>query len=458
MAHQVLRPTLDEVRVLAQEGTYRRVPVTRELYADAFTTIECLRALRAASNHVFLLESAEADQRWGRYSILGFDPTMEVTCLDGRLRVRTQVGTGHSKTTEAEIDHPGTYLREVLAAHRAPRIEGLPPFCGGLVGYFAYDYLKYAEPVLRRPQGSLGHEDFLDMDLMLFEKLVVFDAWRQKAVLIANARLDGAPVEQAYEEARAELDRMEELLRHGPHHAFEPLHVEGPLTPRLTRDEFCAMVDAAKDHILDGDIFQVVLSNPISAKATGSLLDTYRILRTTNPSPYMFYFTSDDMEFCGASPETLARLTDGVLHTFPLAGTRPRGATTEEDEALERELLADTKELAEHNMLVDLGRNDLGRIAEMGSVRVDDYLKVLRFSHVMHLGSTVSAAPARSSASSRAPSAASTAGPSATSTSPATSTPASASASSTRRRARSACTRAPASWPTAWARASTRSA
>ena len=198
MAHQVLRPTLDEVRVLAQEGTYRRVPVTRELYADAFTTIECLRALRAASNHVFLLESAEADQRWGRYSILGFDPTMEVTCLDGRLRVRTQVGTGHSKTTEAEIDHPGTYLREVLAAHRAPRIEGLPPFCGGLVGYFAYDYLKYAEPVLRRPQGSLGHEDFLDMDLMLFEKLVVFDAWRQKAVLIANARLDGAPVEDAY--------------------------------------------------------------------------------------------------------------------------------------------------------------------------------------------------------------------------------------------------------------------
>ena len=390
MSVHVTSPTLEEVRAIAQKGSYRRVPVKREIYADAFTTVEVLRALREESNHVFLLESAEADQRWGRYSFLGFDPSMEITCLDGLLRVRTNVGTGKSHIEERQVEHPGAFLRQVIEENRAPRLEGFPPFAGGLVGYFAYDYLKYAEPCLRHD--GLGHEDFLDVDLMLFDELVVFDTYRQMVVLIANVVVDGEKdLDEAYAYAEEKLDRIEKIIRTGERRQFEPLKLTGELTPRFSREEFSGMVEKAKRHIYDGDIFQVVLSNPITAPAEGNLFDAYRVLRTTNPSPYMFYFTSDDVEIAGASPETLARLDDGQLFTYPLAGTRPRGATPEQDLALEHELLADEKELAEHNMLVDLGRNDLGRVAELGSVHVDSYLQVLRFSHVMHIGSTVSA-------------------------------------------------------------------
>ncbi len=388
MALPQVTPSLGHVRDLAAKG-YRRVPVKRELYADSFTTVEVLRALRAQSSHVFMLESAEADQHWGRYSFIGANPTMEISCLDGRLRVLANVEGADPVVETHRVEHPGPFLRQVIDANRAPRLEGLPPFCGGLVGYFAYDYLKYAEPMLRRP--GLGHEDFLDVDLMLFEQLVVFDTYLQKVILIANVCVDEPDLELAYKQAVSQLDHLEHVIREGRRCSFEPLSLLSEPEPRLNREAFSQMVMKAKDRIVEGDIFQVVLSNPITAQASGSLFDTYRVLRATNPSPYMFYFTSDHVEIAGASPETLARLSDGKLFTYPLAGTRPRGATADEDEALERELLSDEKELAEHNMLVDLGRNDLGRIAEMGSVQVESYLQVLRFSHVMHLGSTVSA-------------------------------------------------------------------
>ena len=397
-----ISPDLEKVRELIDAG-YRRVPVVRELYADSFTTIEALRALRAASNHVFLLESAEADQRWGRYTFLGFDPNMEITCLDGKLSVRTCVGEGEHHVETLHVDHPGPFLREVIAAHRSPQLEGLPPFTGGLVGYFAYDYLKYAEPCLRRE--GLGHEDFLDMDLMLFDKVVAFDSYRQRVILICGVQVGETPVgigplhevetptpiEVAYLEAQRTLDDMERLLRVGTRRQFEPLCLVRDLEPRFPREEFCDMVRTAQRHIREGDIFQVVLSDPLTAPAEGSLFDAYRVLRSTNPSPYMFYFTSDDVEIAGASPETLVKLTDDRLYTYPLAGTRPRGATPAADAALEAELIADEKELAEHNMLVDLGRNDLGRIARVGTVEVERYQEVLKFSHVMHIGSTVAA-------------------------------------------------------------------
>lgn len=396
-----MAPTLEEVKGLLASGEFRRVPIKRELYSDSFTTIEVLRALRAASDHVFLLESAEADQRWGRYSFLGYDPSMEITCLEGELCMRTDVGAGERRVERHHVDHPGGYLDEVLTAYRSPQLEGFPPFCGGLVGYFSYDYLKYAEPTLRR--SDLEHDDFLDMDLMLFDKLVVFDSYRQRVILIASVHVDvdedktnPAPpssdaIEKSYAEAERTLDEMERIIREGARKQFAPLALRHELVPRYSRERYCEMVRTAKHHIHEGDIFQVVLSNPQTAPAEGSLFDVYRVLRCTNPSPYMFYFTSEDVEIAGASPETLARLDNGRLYTYPLAGTRPRGATIEEDERLEMELLADQKELAEHNMLVDLGRNDLGRIAKLGSVKVEKYMEVVRFSHVMHIGSTVSA-------------------------------------------------------------------
>lgn len=182
---------------------------------------------------------------------------------------------------------------------------------------------------------------------------------------------------------------MEQLLTSGAKAVFRPLRLKAPLELCFSRERYLSMVEKARHYIHEGDIFQVVLSNPMEAKAEGSLFDVYRVLRTTNPSPYMFYFSSDDVEISGASPETLAKPQDGVLHTFPLAGTRPRGATPEEDLRLEQELLSDEKEKAEHNMLVDLGRNDLGKISRLGSVQVEKYMSIERYSHVMHIGSTV---------------------------------------------------------------------
>ena len=182
---------------------------------------------------------------------------------------------------------------------------------------------------------------------------------------------------------------MADLIRNGEKEVFKPLELKTEITPHFSEKQYCEMVEKAKEYIREGDIFQVVLSNPMRAEAEGSLFDTYRVLRTENPSPYMFYFSSDDIELSGASPETLAKLENGKISTFPLAGTRPRGKDDEEDKALEAELLKDEKELAEHNMLVDLGRNDIGKVSEIGSVKVEEYLSIERFSHVMHIGSTV---------------------------------------------------------------------
>ena len=225
------------------------------------------------------------------------------------------------------------------------------------------------------------------MDLMLFDKVIAFDNLKQKIIVIVNAKTDN--LEVTYPQAVEEIDRIIKLIREG-----EPVEaVPGKMTSDFRRlfekDEYCAMVEKAKKYIYEGDIFQVVLSNRLEADFEGSLLNTYRVLRTTNPSPYMFYFSSDDIEIAGASPETLVKLENGVLHTFPLAGTRPRGKNPQEDEQLEKELLADEKECAEHNMLVDLGRNDLGKISRFGSVQVEKYMSIERYSHVMHIGSTV---------------------------------------------------------------------
>ena len=222
---------------------------------------------------------------------------------------------------------------------------------------------------------------------MLFDKVIAFDHLKQKIILIVNIRLDD--VETEYEKACTELEKIKGLIENGEMSLDTKGHAVGEFVPAMGKEEFCEMVNKAKHHIVEGDIFQIVLSNRLSADFDGSLLDTYRMLRTINPSPYMFYFCSDEIELAGASPETLVKLQDGVLHTFPLAGTRKRGLTEEEDKRLKEELLADEKELAEHHMLVDLGRNDLGRISKFGTVRVERLRDVLFFSHVMHIGSTV---------------------------------------------------------------------
>ncbi len=286
---------------------------------------------------------------------------------------------------KVKTDNPSDYLRQILADYKSPRFDYLPPFTGGLVGYFSYDYLGYSEPTVKCDVEDT--EDFKDVDLMLFDKVIVFDNLKQKIILIVNMPLDD--VEVGYNKAVMELNQLANLIRNGEKKKEPGGKLKGEVEPLFNREQFCAMVEKAKHYIREGDIFQIVLSNRLSAPFDGSLLNTYRVLRTINPSPYMFYFSGTDVEVAGASPETLVKLEDGVLHTFPLAGTRPRGKTAEEDKALERELLADEKELAEHNMLVDLGRNDLGKISKFGTVKVEKLHSIERYSHVMHIGSTV---------------------------------------------------------------------
>ncbi|MCD7805924.1 MAG: anthranilate synthase component I family protein, partial [Lachnospiraceae bacterium] len=230
-------------------------------------------------------------------------------------------------------------------------------------------------------------EHFKDVDLMLFDKVIAFDNFRQKIILIANARCENFDAE--FNNARLELQHMIDLLMRGTPKENQPGRMLSPFRALFEKEAFCDIVRKGKHYIHEGDIFQVVLSNRFEADYEGSLLDAYRVLRTTNPSPYMFYFSSDDIEMAGASPETLVKLENGELYTFPLAGTRPRGATQQEDQALTQELLNDEKECAEHNMLVDLGRNDIGKISQFGSVSVKKYMSVEKFSTVMHIGSTV---------------------------------------------------------------------
>ena len=378
-------PDLQTVKQIVAGGTYKRVPVCREILSDTYTPVEVMRILRKASRHCYLLESASQEEAWGRYSFLGYDPTMEITCLDGEVTIRENLGDGTETVTTKHVDHPGDTLREILARYKSPVMEKMPTFTGGLVGYFSYDYIKYSEPKLKLT--SEGQQDFRDMDLMLFNEVIAFDHYRQKIMLITGVMTED--IEGSYKKAEETLEDMAKLIREGEKETFPTLQLKTEIEPVFPKEQYCDMVEKAKQYIREGDIFQVVLSDPMKAEAEGSLFDTYRVLRAANPSPYMFYFSSDDIELSGASPETLAKLDNGRLSTFPLAGTRPRGKTPDEDKALEEDLLQDEKELAEHNMLVDLGRNDIGKISQIGTVKVEKYMEIERFSHVMHIGSTV---------------------------------------------------------------------
>lgn len=369
-------PELNKVREIADSGKYDILPVSCEILSDICTPIEAMKILKNVSTHCYMLESAAHNEKWGRYTFIGFDPKIQITAAGNEMTIGD---------VTMQTDDPSIQIRQILSKYRSPKFDYLPSFTGGFVGYFSYDFLAYTEKTLRIKTEDT--EEFKDVDLMLFDKVIAFDNVRQKLILIANMKLDDP--ETGYNKAKLELQQMADLLRHGDRNYDCSGHLTTEVTPLFTKDEYCAMVEKAKHHIHEGDIFQIVLSNRLSAGFEGSLLDTYRVLRTINPSPYMFYFSGTDVEIAGASPETLVKLEDGVLHTFPLAGTRPRGKTEKEDKELEAGLLADEKELAEHNMLVDLGRNDLGKISKFGTVEVEKLHSIERYSHVMHIGSTV---------------------------------------------------------------------
>lgn len=369
-------PTLDNVKEIVKTGDYDIVPISKEIYGDMFTPIEVMRILKKCSKHCYMLESVDDTKRWGRYTFIGFDPLSEVTCFNNILSIDGK---------KQEVKSPNQYIKDILSHYKSPKIDGMPTFTGGLVGYFAYDYIKYSEPTLK-----LNEEDqdgFNDVDLMLFDSVICFDNFKQKVILIVNIKTDD--IDSNYELGMKRIEEIENLLKYGDKAEIKPLQLIDDFKPLFKKEEYCEMVEKAKQYIKEGDIFQVVLSNRLEANASGSLFDTYRVLRTINPSPYMFYFSSDNQEIAGASPETLVKLENDDLYTYPLAGTRIRGKNDEEDNEIIKGLLKDEKELAEHNMLVDLGRNDIGKISKFGSVKVEKYKEVLKFSHVMHIGSTV---------------------------------------------------------------------
>lgn len=371
--------TFDDAKKMTESGSYSIVPIAAEILSDMLTPIKVMTRLKEASHHCFMLESVDSAKKWGRYTFLGYEPSMEITCTDGKLRIK------NGDVKQFENVNPREYIKKILREYKSPNCSNLPTFTGGLVGYFSYDYIKYSEPQLKLDAEDT--ENFKDVDLMLFDKVIAFDSNMQKVFIIINIAVDN--LTENYKKACDELKEISGLIINGKSHKSEPLKLKSEIKPLFTKVEYCSMVEKAKKYIYDGDIFQVVLSNRLEAEAEGSLFDTYRILRTENPSPYMFYFSSDDVEIAGASPETLVRLDNGVLHTYPLAGTRPRGKSENEDLALKYDLLSDEKELAEHNMLVDLGRNDIGRISKIGTVEVDKYMEVQYFSKVMHIGSSV---------------------------------------------------------------------
>ena len=373
-------PSLDRVKAIAPG--YDIVPVYMEILSDVRTPISVLKALKQVSSHTYLLESADNSNHWGRYSFLGYDPKIELFCKNHQMTIKD--GT----TRTFECSDPAAEIRNILSQYKSPRLEELPTFTGGFVGYFACEYIRYIEPTLDFPTPDDDPAMVNDVDLMLFDKVIAFDHYKNKIYLIANISTND--LERNYNKAELELKALADLVVNGKEADVPKGILKTEFTSEFTKDEFEAVVKKTQHYIKEGDIFQCVVSNRREAEFDGSLLNAYRVLRTLNPSPYMFYLSGGDVELTGASPETLVKLTDGKMYTFPIAGTMRRGKTEAEDLAIEEKLINDEKELAEHNMLVDLGRNDLGKIAKFGSVQVEALHMLQRFSHVIHITSTVS--------------------------------------------------------------------
>ena len=373
-------PSLDRVKAIAPG--YDIVPVYMEILSDVRTPISVLKALKQVSSHTYLLESADNSNHWGRYSFLGYDPKIELFCKNHQMTIKD--GT----TRTFECSDPAAEIRNILSQYKSPRLEELPTFTGGFVGYFACEYIRYIEPTLDFPTPDDDPAMVNDVDLMLFDKVIAFDHYKNKIYLIANISTND--LERNYNKAELELKALADLVVNGKEANIPKGILKTEFTSEFTKDEFEAVVKKTQHYIKEGDIFQCVVSNRREAEFDGSLLNAYRVLRTLNPSPYMFYLSGGDVELTGASPETLVKLTDGKMYTFPIAGTMRRGKTEAEDLAIEEKLINDEKELAEHNMLVDLGRNDLGKIAKFGSVQVEALHMLQRFSHVIHITSTVS--------------------------------------------------------------------
>ena len=367
-----MKPALEELKKYQE---YDLVPVYDEFLSDSTTPLNVLRNIKEISDQFYLLESVDPS-KFSRYSYLGYNPIHRLSCKDNIVRF-----DGNEFHSEKPIEE----VSKILNSYKAPKIDGLPPFCGGFVGYFAYDSYKYLEPKLVFK--SKDEAKFNDYELLMFDKVICFDAFKQKIIIICNIKTND--LEEEYQNAKRAIEEIKKLVLKAPNIKQEKVKIIKKPESIDTKEEYTEKLLKVKKHIYDGDIFQCVFSRRLKGKIEGSLFEAYRNLRSINPSPYMYYLKNNDIEIAGSSPETLAMKTDDTVMTFPIAGSRPRGKSEEEDVKNEKDLLSDEKELAEHNMLVDLGRNDVGRVAEFGTVKVLEYMKILKYSHIMHIASTV---------------------------------------------------------------------
>lgn len=363
--------------------SYTAVPVYRRSLADILTPVSLFLKLRGGSKNPFLFESVEGGENLARYSFLGCNP-YQVLRMDKGTPVLTRTRTGEvSKFEDAPFYD---VLRTLVGLHTEPEVPGLPRLTGGAVGYASYDTIRYTEELPGAPEDELGLPDAI---WAFYDEIYAFDHVKHQIVFIKTVFIDpDKPLREQYDEAQRDLDRMQ-LVLENPAAAGAFTLDEAPLKSNTEKSHFMQMVDTAKKHIYEGDIFQVVLSQRFSKGFTGDRFMLYRALRMVNPSPYLFFLDFDDFALIGSSPEVLVRVQDGKAMVLPIAGTRPRGVTTEEDLAFEQDLLQDPKEIAEHVMLVDLGRNDLSRICKSGTVEVIRSQAIERYSHVMHIVSNV---------------------------------------------------------------------
>lgn len=387
----MLYPCAEEVREFLK--SYKSVPVFREILIDSFTPVQMFNALYEAYENCFILESVDNGEQWGRYSFVGVNPKMEITLKDGKASVKTAYGEEIS-----EISEPIGFLGGIISKYRSPRFQNRPRFTGGLIGYFAYDMVRYFEKTLVNPPAD--DLNMPDANLFLFDEVVAYDHLSNKAVIIVNVNsedvgeLTDESVLKAYKKCAARAEEIVEVLGsyvpkatvRGNSAAAE---AEPEVISNITKEHYCRNVERAKEYIRNGDIFQVVPSQRFEISNPPDSFAVYRMLRSSNPSPYLFYFRHRDYAIAGASPEKLVSVDGRTVVTKPIAGTIKRGESEEEDKRNAALLLNDPKERAEHTMLVDLGRNDIGKVSEFGSVEVTELMTIEKYSKVIHLVSNV---------------------------------------------------------------------
>lgn len=375
-------PTREAFHNLAKQGNI--VPVYREIVADMDTPVSAFKKLADHTDNVFLLESVEGGEKFARYSFIGINPFM----IFKSFKKRIEISYANGKLETFSHPSPLDKLKEIMVAYKPVIVPELPPFAGGAVGYITYDEVKNFEPVGDRPKDELNVPG---MCFAITDNLVVFDHFKHKMKLVVNCHIsDDTNIDVAYDEALKKIDSMHRKLVQSISYSAKTKTPHKPgITSNFTEESFKQAVEKCKTYITAGDAFQIVLSQRFQTEISCDPFEIYRALRHINPSPYMFYLKFNELTLAGASPEVLVKVENETVQVRPIAGTRKRGETTEEDIALEKDLLADPKEVAEHVMLVDLGRNDVGRVSEYGTVRVDDFMVVERYSHVMHIVSNV---------------------------------------------------------------------